>query len=188
MKFSIKDFFSIWDQIRSLLRIWSHLLKKSLIENFIFCVVHIQYIIVPYDWGDPAPWFVFGPRKTLNDCSIEQKQWVRLWEWRQLSQNYSSSFAEKKWMTQYYFGIHLYWNITGNFFSHILSSFQRLLKTIREFWKYFGRILFTNTGKQSFSFKFTLIKWLNDDSIGKVIFSHGASNCHLIQFNCDLWK
>ena len=37
MKFSIKDFFSECDQILSLLRVWSHLLKKSLIENFIFC-------------------------------------------------------------------------------------------------------------------------------------------------------
>ena len=36
MKFSIKDFFSECEQIQSLLRIWSHLLKKSLIENFIF--------------------------------------------------------------------------------------------------------------------------------------------------------
>ena len=36
MKFSMKDFFSKCDQIRSLLRIWSHLLKKSFMENFIF--------------------------------------------------------------------------------------------------------------------------------------------------------
>ena len=34
MKFSIWDFFSKYDQIRRKLRIWSHLLKKSLIENF----------------------------------------------------------------------------------------------------------------------------------------------------------
>ena len=40
MKFSIKDFFSKCDKIRSFLRIWSHLLKKSLIENFIFCTVY----------------------------------------------------------------------------------------------------------------------------------------------------
>ena len=39
MKFSIKDFFSKCDQIRSFLCIWSHLLKKSLMENSIFCVV-----------------------------------------------------------------------------------------------------------------------------------------------------
>ena len=39
IKFFIKDFFSKCDQIRSFLRIWSHILKKSLIENFIFCLV-----------------------------------------------------------------------------------------------------------------------------------------------------
>ena len=39
MKFSIKDFFSKCDQIRNFLRIWSHLLKKSIISNFIFCAV-----------------------------------------------------------------------------------------------------------------------------------------------------
>ena len=33
MKFSIKDFFSKYDQI------WSHLLNKSLMENFSFCAV-----------------------------------------------------------------------------------------------------------------------------------------------------
>ena len=39
MKFSIIDFFSKCDQIRSFLPIWPHLLNKSLIENFIFCAV-----------------------------------------------------------------------------------------------------------------------------------------------------
>ena len=37
MKFSIKDFFWKCDQIRGKLWIWSHLLKKSLMKNFIFC-------------------------------------------------------------------------------------------------------------------------------------------------------
>ena len=36
MKFSIKDFFSKCDQIRTKLRIWSHLLKKSLMETLFF--------------------------------------------------------------------------------------------------------------------------------------------------------
>ena len=39
MKFSIKDFFSKCDLISSFLRIWSHLLKKPVMENFIFCAV-----------------------------------------------------------------------------------------------------------------------------------------------------
>ena len=39
MNFSIKDFVDECDQIRSKLRIWSHLLKKFLMENFIYCTV-----------------------------------------------------------------------------------------------------------------------------------------------------
>ena len=42
MKLSIKDFFSKYDQIHSSLRIWSHLLKKSLTENFIFSTVESE--------------------------------------------------------------------------------------------------------------------------------------------------
>ena len=34
MKFSIMDFFSKCDQVCGFLQIWSHLLKKSLMENF----------------------------------------------------------------------------------------------------------------------------------------------------------
>ena len=37
MKFSIKDLFSKCDQIRRKLRIWLHLLNKSLMENSTFC-------------------------------------------------------------------------------------------------------------------------------------------------------
>ena len=51
-----KDFFSQCDQIRRKLRIWSHLLKKSLMENFIFYAVYIPAVkrvqirtyIIPY--------------------------------------------------------------------------------------------------------------------------------------------
>ena len=39
MKFFFKDFYSNCDQIRRKLRIWSLLLKKSLMENFIICAV-----------------------------------------------------------------------------------------------------------------------------------------------------
>ena len=40
MKFSIKDFFNKCDQIHIFLWIWPNLLKKSLIENFIFRAVN----------------------------------------------------------------------------------------------------------------------------------------------------
>ena len=40
MNFPTKNFFSKCDQIHWKLRILSHLLKKSLMENFIFCPLH----------------------------------------------------------------------------------------------------------------------------------------------------
>ena len=47
MKFSINNFFSKCDQILSFLRIWSHLLKKSLMENFIsLCVCQKEFFEV----------------------------------------------------------------------------------------------------------------------------------------------
>ena len=39
MKFFLKDFFCKCDQIRRKLRIWSYLLKESIMEDFIFCAV-----------------------------------------------------------------------------------------------------------------------------------------------------
>ena len=52
MKFSIKDLFSKCNQIHSFVRIWSHLLKKSLMENLISCAIMGEQ-------GDPK-----------EDCSV----------------------------------------------------------------------------------------------------------------------
>ena len=41
------DFFSKCDQIRRKLGICSHLLKKSLMKNFIFCAVSFRYKTFP---------------------------------------------------------------------------------------------------------------------------------------------
>ena len=48
MKFSIKDFLSKCDQIRRKLRIWSHLLKKSLMENLVFLCS--DYLHADFAW------------------------------------------------------------------------------------------------------------------------------------------
>ena len=45
MNFSINDFFSKCDQIHRKLRIWLHLLKKPLKENFIFCAAGVFGIL-----------------------------------------------------------------------------------------------------------------------------------------------
>ena len=46
MKFSIKDFSSKCDQINSFLQIWSHLLEKSLMENFL--KIFVQCVFKEY--------------------------------------------------------------------------------------------------------------------------------------------
>ena len=46
VKSSITGFFSKSDQIRNFLRIWSHLLKKPSMENFIFCEKSWQSMIL----------------------------------------------------------------------------------------------------------------------------------------------
>ena len=47
-EFLFKDFFIKCDQIRRILQIWSHLLKKSLIENFIFMQCKILTVWAKY--------------------------------------------------------------------------------------------------------------------------------------------
>ena len=55
MKFCNKDFLS--DQIRSFIWIRSHLLKKFLMENFIFCAVNV-------------PWFNANPSIPCNPSAL----------------------------------------------------------------------------------------------------------------------
>ena len=75
MKFSIKYFFSKCDQIRSFLRIWADLLKKPLMENFIFYAVwHVQTF-----WhqllGESDPrWF------SCNQWLVRRIQKVIIWQ------------------------------------------------------------------------------------------------------------
>ena len=60
MKFSITDFFKC-DQIRRKLRIWSHLLKKSVMENFIFrAVVRLKGVTkknIKFKFLSNHPWW-----------------------------------------------------------------------------------------------------------------------------------
>ena len=51
MKFLIKDFFCKSDQIRSFLQILSLLLKKSLMENFIFGAVSFPSFELIQTWN-----------------------------------------------------------------------------------------------------------------------------------------
>ena len=59
MKLSITNFLSQCDQIRSFLRVWAHLLKKSVLENLIFYAVisdkRFSVIGIVYILNDDLP-------------------------------------------------------------------------------------------------------------------------------------
>ena len=57
IKLSVSNFFRKCDKIRSFLRIWSHLLKKSLMKNFIFCTV--QFLLPNLDFKLRSKMYIF---------------------------------------------------------------------------------------------------------------------------------
>ena len=72
MKFSIKHVFSKKDQIRNFLRIWSHLLKKSLMRNFIFCAVNVWSMLKVHNKKRPER----GPRVSIDDIVLMSLFWT----------------------------------------------------------------------------------------------------------------
>ena len=81
IKFSIKNFFNKCDQIRNFLRIWSHLLMKSLMENFIFCacddlglntITSLRYILTNLK----LLWYIFCQSRALHFKLFVKPQWT----------------------------------------------------------------------------------------------------------------
>ena len=63
-KFSIKAFFSKYDKIQSFLWIWSHILKKFLMENFTFCGVILNMNLLLLERDSHVNW------KSTDKCSF----------------------------------------------------------------------------------------------------------------------
>ena len=59
IKFSIKNFFNKCDQVCRELRIWSDLLEKSLIENFIFYAAEIELHRFTSQLSNSFLWMIF---------------------------------------------------------------------------------------------------------------------------------
>ena len=71
IKFSFKDFFSKCDKNRNFLRIWSHLLKTSVMENLTFSgMIHI--------W---RPWKLSSFQDPLPPCPSTSKLISFPWPW-----------------------------------------------------------------------------------------------------------
>ena len=84
VKFSIKYFFSKWDQIHSKLQIWSHLLKKYLMENFCAVLrVRISMSTLPNIfniWSISGPHFpTFGLNTEIYSANLRiQSKWRKM--------------------------------------------------------------------------------------------------------------
>ena len=76
IKSSIKDFFSKGNQIRRKLQIWSNLLKKSLMENFIFWAVYFTIFLV-YVFMHLRLAVIFILSEKDNFCGIFKKSHIQ---------------------------------------------------------------------------------------------------------------
>ena len=76
MKFSVKHLFSKDDQIRRKLRIWSHLLKKSLMENFILCAVDVPLYKEGRSSSNEHPPSCFMPLKSITFATVSYLQQI----------------------------------------------------------------------------------------------------------------
>ena len=114
MKFYIKNFFSKCDQIRRKLRIWSHLLNKFLMENFIFCAVIISNLIKRLRKKLSEKWQIWQRR--IPQVLRNQNNYIK---------NFLNLFSE--FIFRYFYVIVSYWavfnkyGIPGSYLMHLIS-------------------------------------------------------------------
>ena len=70
MNFAITDFFSKCDQIRSFLRIWSHLLKKSVKENSFFEQAWYFIDVLPGTYSDWSDCIILTHENTVDNSDL----------------------------------------------------------------------------------------------------------------------
>ena len=80
---------------------------------------------------------VFGLRKILNDYLAEQRTVGATL--RVTTSITAGSIAEKNWVRQYYFGIHLHRNKTGTFFHIFYNRCRDYLKPSANFGNILGK-------------------------------------------------
>ena len=76
IKFSIKDFFIKFDQTRWSQRVWSNLLKKSLMEDFTFCTGTVNPIMHNVEQWPPTCEVAI---LYIGECYLEFKTFISLW-------------------------------------------------------------------------------------------------------------
>ena len=100
MRFFIKDFCGICDQIRRKVRIWSHLLKKSLMD-LIFCVVSVLMFV-----------FVFRTQWNIQFCENNYRLKAVKYFYKKLHLRYLTRFWIRLWSL--YFLLHDVWYLLSS--------------------------------------------------------------------------
>ena len=131
MKFSVKDFCSRCEKIRSFLRIWSHLLKKSSMENFTFCTVISIYIDVLFT-SSPCMTFWIPKNSHILKSVFSDAFCVLIWIFSAQDES-SVSGAVSVSMSVGNFSLKAHSQVWENFWALILF-FSRYLKFFLTFW------------------------------------------------------
>ena len=128
MKFSIKDFFDKCDQVCSFMWIWSHLLKKSLMENFFFCAFHIiSYHIILHILCFHLSYFEIqcSVQKVFLEILQNSQQFCNFIKKEMLVQVFSCEFC--KISNNNVFIEHLWWSyFHSNNYLKVISLYQQV--------------------------------------------------------------
>ena len=139
-------------------RTWNDLfLVKTLQSLFQYLVCwhkYAQYIILPDDWGNPDPWYFWELFSVFikHWMTIQQnnKQLVWRWKWRQVSQNSSGLFRQKKigWdnINLRYIYIEITQAIYFHIFYHRCREYLKPSANFANFLSEFSSRILANTG------------------------------------------
>ena len=156
MKFSIKDFFSKWDQIQKKLQIWSNLLKKPLMKNFLGSDVGKEDLNESYSakstWkftSYPCFDLIFKLDFGIYFHFLVVQIWLLIFYlWQRLSVSFLESFV----------------------FHYYLCSFKTTSNT--SFVESFFKATFSKHVKKQFKYSTVLFGSLFEDCLTSSLFSH----------------
>ena len=138
MKFSIIDFFNKCDQIHRKLRIWSYLLKKSLMENLIFCAVVQVFSWCLFSQIAPSQMFDWVlntslyPRFYFRDKKWHSKELVHLMLTTQICHFETKNAVEQKMLP-------LLFHSLQSKFTCVNTVFLKMLVSKSVFFQYVGQ-------------------------------------------------
>ena len=153
MKFSIKNIFSKYDQIRRKLQIWSHLPKKSLMENLIFCAVKLMKLPAAYTLNIKTE-VIKLQHYRLKKCSSETLSifWkTAMWKIK----NFWNEIAEKIFFFYFqwsvFFNFQKIWTPVFKFYFWLINLWRGNEHVLRIIWNFLLNGFFYKVNQRCFA-------------------------------------